>query len=358
MTDTFETTLAHITSQASAFDSRDERAVEIAAVLPLLSSVGWDTGNLSEIYPQHGLSGGGVVDYDLQIDGESRILIEVKRWGHDLDDKNETQLGEYCKSAKPRPKLAVLTNGRVWRLYLAPTATTGKNSVLKKFDEVDITAADIVEVESTFRRFLARKSMVEFKPTLSAASDLYRKLQDYQKQKRLLTEAWSELTKDKDMLAKFVFELAEDKNITTSHENVLRFLDSLPGDLVNEVPTKPKPLMPPASFAILASPTGQKRMSHDVESPIGWNKLLLQISTLMQERHPENFRQIILSMTGWFAEAEDTKYKTPVGDVGLYVKQEHSAHKIRDTCYEIVAKFGYSRDSLVIKDSNGNIIPD
>ena len=173
-----------------------------------------------------------------------------------------------------------------------------------------------MEVESTFRRFLARDSMVDFKPTLSAANDLYRKLQDYQEQKRLLTEAWSELTNDKDMLAKLVLEFAENRNITTSQDNIMRFLKSLPGDLVNEVPTKPRPLMPPASFAILASPTGQKKISHVVESPIGWNKLLLQICELMQERHSQSFRQIILSSRGWFAEAEDTKYKFPVGDVG------------------------------------------
>lgn len=353
MTDTFETTLARIKSQDSIFKDRDERAVEIAAVLPLLREVGWDTANLSEIYPQHGLSGGGIVDYDLQIDGESRILIEVKSWKTDLDDKNEIQLGEYCKSAKPRPKLAVLTNGRVWRLYLAPTAAQGKNSVLKRFDEVDITAADIVEVESTFRRFLARDSMVDFKPALSEANDLYRKLQDYQEQKRLLTEAWSDLTNDKDMLAKLVLEFAEDRNITTNQDNIMRFLNSLPGDLVNEVPTKPKPLMPPASFAILASPTGQKKMPHVVESPIGWNKLLLQICELMQERHSQSFRQIILSTTGWFAEAEDTKYKFPVGDVGIYARWENTAVNIREVCYEIVTKFGYPQDSLIIKDSNG-----
>ena len=353
MTNTFETTLANVKGQESIFKDRDERAVEIAAVLPLLREVGWNTADLSEIYPQHGLSGGGIVDYDLQIDGESRILIEVKSWKTDLDDKDETQLREYCKSAKPRPKLAVLTNGRVWRLYLAPTAATGKNSVLHRFDEVDITAADIVEVESTFWRFLARDSMVDFKPTLSAAKDLYRKLQDYQEQKKLLTEAWSELTNDKDMLAKLVLEFAENKNITTSQDNVVRFLNSLPGDLVNEVPSKPRPLMPPASFAILASPTGQKKMPHAVESPIGWNQLLLQICKLMQERHSESFRQNILTMTGWFAEAEDKRYKIPVGDAGIYARWENAAVNIREVCYEIVIKFGYPQDSLVIKDSNG-----
>ena len=116
MTNTFETTLANIKDQESILKERDERAVEIVAVLPLLRQVGWDTDNVSEIYPQRRLQDGSKVDYDLQIVGESRIVIEVKWWGHTLDDEDEEQLAVYCRSAKP--KLAVLTSGRVWQLYL------------------------------------------------------------------------------------------------------------------------------------------------------------------------------------------------------------------------------------------------
>ena len=361
MTDTFETTLANIISQKSDFESRGEKAVEMAIVLPLLKLVGWNTENVSEIYPQHETSDGGKVDFDLQIDGESRILIEVKRWKYDLNDGDEEQLNKYCQSTKPhRPKLAILTSGRVWRLYLAPTANKGKNSLLKKFEEIDLTITEPSEVESSFNQFLARGSMVDFKSTLKAATDLYRKLQDFQEQKRLLIKAWNELAKDKTKLAQLLEVFAEREHITTSHDNVMRFLNSLPGDgdLVNEVPTKPKPLMPPASFSILASPTGQKKRPHTVESPIGWNKLLLQICELMQKQHSESFRRTILSMTGWFAESESSKFSIPIGDVGVYVRKENAAYKIRDACYEIVAKFGYSRDSLEIMDSSGNKIPE
>ena len=111
MTNTFETTLANITSQKSVFESSGEKAVEMFVVLPLLKQVGWNTENVSEVHPQRGLSDGGKVDFDLQIDGESRILIEVKRWGHDLNEEDESQLQAYCRST--RPKLAVLTSGCV-----------------------------------------------------------------------------------------------------------------------------------------------------------------------------------------------------------------------------------------------------
>ena len=353
MTNTFETTLANITSQKSVFESREEKAVEMFVVLPLLKQLGWNTENVSEIYPQRGLSDGGKVDFDLQVDGESRILIEVKRWGHDLNDEDESQIESYCRST--RTELAVLTSGRVWRLYLAPTAAKGKNSELKRFDEVDLTDAKLAEVESTFRRFLARDSMVDFKSTLSAAKDLYRKLQDYQEQKRALTEAWNELANDKNRLADLVSKFAENKDIPTNQENVMRFLDSLHGPLVNEVPTKVNSFKKPASFALPASPTGKKKMPHTVSKSKGWNNFLLEVCELMRTRHPEGFRKEILSLTDWFAESEDSQFSTPVGDLGVFARWGGSG-EIRDACYKIVTRFGYPGDSLVIKDSGGAIL--
>lgn len=355
MTDTFETTLTRIIRQASDFQSRDERATEIAAVLPLLREVGWDTTNLSEIYPQHGLAGGGIVDYDLQIKGESRILIEVKRWGHDLHDEDESQLEVYCQSANPRPKLAVLTNGRIWRLYVAPAASRGKNSVLKKFDEVDVTAAEGKEVANTFNQFLSRKSMVDFRLTLDTAQDLHHKLRSYHEQKRSLTEAWNKLSNDKNALAKLLSEFAENKGITTNEENVLHFLESLDEPLVNEVTTTIKTSKKPASFAILASPTGKRKKTQTVEKQKGWNNFLLEICELMLSRHPENFRQNLLSLTDWFAEIQDSRFIIPVSNTGIYVKWGGSG-EIRKACYEIVTKFDYPKDSLVIKDSKGAIL--
>ena len=349
---TFYTTLANITSQKSAFESCEEKAVEMFVVLPLLKQVGWNTENVSEIYPQRGVSDVGKVDFDLRIDGESRILIEVKRWSHDLDDEDENQLEAYCRSTRPR--LAVLTSGRVWRLYLAPTAAKGKNSVLKRFGEVDVTKDELAEVESTFRQFLARDSMADFKRTLSAAKDLYRRLQDYQEQKRLLTEAWDELANDKDGLAELVLEFAAKKGISTSQDNVMRFLCALHGPLVNAVPTG-KTTKKPASFVLHASPTGKSKKAHQISKHNGWKNLLVEVGELMQKRHPESFRKEMLSVTDWFAESEDSQFSIPVGDTGVFAKLG-SAGEFRDACDRIVTRFGYPRDSLVIKDSKGAIL--
>ena len=352
MPNTFETTLNRIISQKSIFESLDERAVEIGVVLPLLRQVGWNTEDISEVYPQRKLPNSNKVDYDLQIDGESRILIEVKSWGPTLDDVNEKQLEGYCLSAKP--ELAVLTSGRRWRVYLPPTQRVGLKR--KKFLDFDITEQP-TEVEDTFKKFLAREKMVDIGSTVAEAKKLLREIQGREKLKETLTEAWNELANDKDELAEVLLKLVESKGIEQSLDNIKNVLkEPIYGNIVNEVPTKSKPLMPPASFAILASPSGQNKMPHTVESPLGWNKLLLQICKLMHDRHSESFRKMIPSMRGWFAEDEDTKYYIPVGDVGIYTRWENSAVKIKEACFEIVTKLGYPEDSLEIKDSKGAIL--
>ena len=132
-------------------------------------------------------------------------------------------------------------------------------------------------------------------------------------------------------------------------DNVKRFLNSLDWSLVNEAP-KPNPGKMPASFALPASPTGKKKMSRQVTKSKGWNNCLLEICELMQSRYPESFRQNILSMTDRFAETENSKFSVPVGDVGIYARFGN-AKEIREACYEIVTKFDYPRNSLVIRDS-------
>lgn len=354
MDSAFQSSLENIISQQSALRQQDERAVELFVVIPILKHLGWDTSNPSEIYPQHGLSEGGKVDYDLQIEGESRILIEVKRWAHTLAVEDETQLLNYCQSAKPRPKLGVLTNGWNWKLYLSPTAKTGPNSVLKMFSEVDIMDMEPDEIESAFRQFLRRDSMADFKATLNEAKGLHLILQNEHEQRRLLIEAWSELSGDNNKLAKLILELAEIESITTNLDNVIKFIESVPHSLVNEITVQPPPPGKPASFDLPNSPTHKTKVSYKIGRPNGWNNCRIEICELMLERHPPNFRGNLLSMPDLFTEIGDDP-KRLISDSGIYIRPIWTSRPAsRAACYAVITKFGYPQDSLVIRNSKGN----
>ena len=351
MNETFESTLSGLKGQESAFRRRDEHAVEIGVVLPLLRRAGWNTENISEIYPQRGLSDGSKVDFDLQIDGESRIMIEVKKWGHDLDEEDEEQLADYCRDPHHRPKLAVLTNGRKWRIYLPPNK--GKNTPLKWVREIDITSSQFVEVQSTFNQFLSRDSMVDFGPAENAARKLHKASQAYENFRKNFTKAWNELVGDNNKLTDLVLEFSESKGIPASEDNAMHFLESLDEQLVNEVATTRKSGKKPASFALPTKPAGKTKKKFQLrKKPKGWKNFLLELCELMHERHAESFRPNILSATGWFAEIEDSKFSIPIGETGIYTRWG-KADEFKDTCYDVVTKFNYPRDSLVIWDSKG-----
>ncbi len=72
MTTTFEEQLAKIKAQASVLENLDDRAVELGVILPLLKQLGWDTEDLTQIYPQKRVPGAGKVDY------EPLVLVNIR----------------------------------------------------------------------------------------------------------------------------------------------------------------------------------------------------------------------------------------------------------------------------------------
>ena len=240
------------------------------------------------------------------------------------------------------------------RFYLPPNK--GKTTPLKWVREIDITSSQLVEVERTFAQFLARDSMVEFGPAEAAARKLHKASQAYQNFRINFINAWNELVNDNDKLADLVLEISENKGIPASEDNVMRFLESLDEPLVKEVDTTRKSRRKPASFALPSTPTGKKKMTRQVmKKPKGWKNVLLEVCELMHDRHSETFRKNLLSVTGWFAETENSKYSIPIGETGIFTKWG-TADDFRDACYEVVIKFDYSSDSLVIWDSKGATI--
>ena len=146
-------------------------------------------------------------------------------------------------------------------------------------------------------------------------------------------------------------KLVERKGIQQSLDNVKRILDEPHyGSLAKEVPTRVD-FRRPSSFALPTKPDGKRKQTKQVKRNNGWYNFLIEVCELMQERHPESFLENILSVPGWFSEFEDSKFSIPIGEVGIYAKKGGSSGQIREASYDIVTRFGYPGNSLVIKDS-------
>ena len=348
MTDAFAETLSVILEQGSGLELADEKAVEQIVILPILAQLGWNTGLLAEVYPQRSLKDGSRPDFDLKINGESKIVIEVKAWGRPLGTQNEQQLASYCRLANP--KLAVLTNGRRWQLYLPPNKTN--NAPLKEFLDFDIAGdhaqpSDVVECH--FRHFIARDKL-DRNDTLDKAKELHKERKQYDNFKKKFTSVWNKFIEDEEGLYELLSTFCENNDIPSTPENIRRFLSLLNAPLVNGVTTKSNNTRP-AEILLPIRPDGKNKRSNTLPNK-SWNGLLRELCKLMQKRHPHDFRRNVLLMSHRFPENPDKNIDTLICD-GIYARKAVTSQEARRDCYKLVEEHGYPRKSLVIKDSYG-----
>ena len=346
----FEETLANIKGQSSLLGNLDERAVEIAVILPLLHQVGWNTGNMAEVYPQSPVDSGGKVDYALKVNGEVRILVEAKSWNHRLEKDEENQLAGYCRQAKPY--LAVLTNGNRWMLYLPPKGRTN-DAKLRLFLGFDITSLGSDKVQENFERFLARGKFATKSSSAQVVKEAAGLLAEREKigeAFRRMTAAWNGLTVDQ--IGNFLAPLA---GYHPDDEVVKDFLNSkgVPSfvkQISDEPPPPPPPKPKPHSF------TFQGGDAIPVKSQ--WSRLLVGVCLLMRDNRPDEFRAALLAMPEWFTESKPASGEWPkaIGDTGIYA-HFGVGKDIKHRCAVLLGKFGHPLSDLTIKSKNGEVIP-
>jgi predicted type IV restriction endonuclease len=163
-----------------------EEATKNAFIMPLLSALGYNVFDPTEVCPEYiadvpGLKG-EKVDYAILVDGKPVILFECKWCGHELDHpKHGSQLYRYFTSTDVL--FGVLTNGIIYRFY----TDLEKSNVmdLKPFFEFnvhDVQESNVAEL----RRF--SKSVFNSSELKSTASNLM-----YTKEiKRIMSEQLSE----------------------------------------------------------------------------------------------------------------------------------------------------------------------
>ena len=349
MTTDFQTALSKIKSQQLHLANLNERAVELGVILPLLKRVGWDTEDLTQIYPQETPGNGrDAVDYALKIGGKSRVFIEAKKWGANLDD-HVAQLRDYCNASpvKEKPELAVLTNGRQWRLYLRPLSSRNKKHTpeLRRFIDFDITNYDPRKVEECFRQFLARTSISSIKKTVGAAKVLRVKYINDVNVMGKLNKVWNKLVAHPDEWAEVLSFLAQQHKIQADEEHLKNFLES------NICLFNPVTVTPKKTYSRPISFTFRANGIEEIIQVTKWASLKLKLCGLMYERHPDTFSDQVLAVSkNWFSASSDNGNEySPVGDSGISVYMKGaSAQHTKDLCSNIVAKFGYHKDALTI----------
>ena len=179
-----QSAVAHLSSDAL----QNEAQVRQSIILPILRSLGWDDSNPSEVYPEYPVDN-RFVDYALTVKGKPIVFIEAKRVGA-LSLKAESQVFAYANHQGI--PILVLTDGRIWDMYLSMAA--GQPSE-RKFCHVDLVDGDVEQVVSMLSSFLARES-VSSGNARRAAETLYESTREHTVARGSILTAWENLIND------------------------------------------------------------------------------------------------------------------------------------------------------------------
>ena len=185
-----------------ALRTADEAAIKQAVVLPLLQILGWDSGDINEVFPEYTVESRRV-DYALRVNGTNEFFLEAKRPGENLE-AHEEQLLEY--SFRQGVELAALTNGFTWFFYL-PTRKGDWSA--RRFYAIDIDAQDPDDVAEKFIAILS-KSNVTGGQALQHAEAIYKGRIQKQLVEETLPKAWNKIVSDPEpRLVDLIVEITE-----------------------------------------------------------------------------------------------------------------------------------------------------
>lgn len=346
-TKAFQETISNIKDQQTDLTNQVEKAVEQIVILPLLKRLGWNVESLSEVYPQASADDRDRVDFELKLEDRCRVIIEAKRWSEDLRN-HESKLQEYC--LKHKPPLAVLTNGRQWRMYRRPRRWA-KSTKLENclFLELSITEEDSSAVEANLRTFLAKDKVTgnSLAGTLENAQALLSERQNKAAINTAIKDALNTLSLED--WAALIAERVKASGYQVESHGVLDYLTShgFSFDLAGE-PKKAISFPKPYSFTFRTK--DKEPLTETFKGTQGWNELLVRVCCLMHQLHQDTFQATTHRMPQWFAQSNDTfKDSNPIGDTGVYVKYG-GKKDVQDRIPSILASFGHSPDSLTIKE--------
>lgn len=350
-----------------------EEVTRQGAILPILAALGWDRDNVREVVPEHAIFSGRI-DYCLKVGDMKHVFIEVKRTSERLED-HEKQLLNYA--FHDGVALAVLTNGISWWLYLPLLPGSWQE---RKFYVIDIQNQDIDAAATSLHNYLDRGSIANGSALERAQHEYYR-----QDKARIISatlpDAWRALCQHADQ--QIIDLLTEKVESMCGHKP--------DDDTIAEFLTRQVPAMPstaPLSKARgprSSSPKDPPILTHKEEEPSvpveaiestiegyqntkpvsfslagehrsvsTYKGVLLGVSEVMYQRHPDVFEQRVLTLVGRkrtpFAK-DGRAIRSPrlVAGTDIFVETNLSADNIMGLCWRLLDLFGHSRDELRVE---------
>ncbi|MHC4144219.1 MAG: hypothetical protein ACYSWW_02050 [Planctomycetota bacterium] len=180
-----------------------ENQAKTSIIQPIFDCLGWETSDPEEAKLEYALSPEGRVDYAFLKSGDPTLFVEAKAPRESLDGHTR-QLLKY--SFAKDVKLAVLTNGVEWWLYLPMEGGEWDD---RKFCSIDLMRQDIEQVCDGLTEFLRKENVLSGK-ALTSAKQMRKSTERETKVAQTLPEVWkSIITEPNDVLVDLLIQETE-----------------------------------------------------------------------------------------------------------------------------------------------------
>lgn len=147
----------------------NEESTKLYLVLPFLGLLGYDYANPYEVYPDHAAAPDCKAGFAILRDGHPVIAVDARKSGSDLFDARP-RLARYFE-AVPSVKLAILTNGTLFEMYV--DGTTPNTMDHEPFLTIDLETIARAGVTDEILETLAAATKSEFDPeTIAEAAHI------------------------------------------------------------------------------------------------------------------------------------------------------------------------------------------
>ena len=113
-------------------ESVNEAQTKEWLIRPFFEKLGWDFTNPETVTPEETDPAGERPDYTLIINGQKKLLIEAKKLGFKINEKDLTKKLNYCTSANV--DFLVVSDGQVYQLYYSKIVGEANAKLLKEID--------------------------------------------------------------------------------------------------------------------------------------------------------------------------------------------------------------------------------
>ena len=244
LTIALEASISDIRAALIREDYRSEASISDGVVRRLIADLGWPPYDTRVVFPQY-LIGNRKVDFALCHPRDKPVvLLEVKNVGQ-AGERGELQLFEYCfHQGVP---IAVLTDGRIWRLFYP----AGEGSYADRlFCEMDLVNGSAAEIADGFIRYLAYSAI--------DSGDAQRRVREDCKAMQLQRQAaaifpsvWDKLILGPDPLLVELFEeeVEAESGVRPRKQHVVAFIKEKGTSRIT-----PSPVTRPLSRSLISAP--------------------------------------------------------------------------------------------------------